>query len=111
MYDEFISEGTHVRVKVVVVGKLDDNREVEIQKQDLGLNYWQFRKGFVKSIEAGNQEEIIKYLRTYNGADWRHFTTVTVKSLPVIIDREGVRLGSLEVLRTVQLVPIKEGNS
>jgi len=103
MYTATHYEGEHVRPGNIIVGRLDDNSEVEIHEKDLGLNYWQFRWGFGGAVLRGNQGEIVKYLLYYKGANGKRFTSLTVKSFPAIVTREGMRPSPPEDIRTVQL--------
>ena len=83
-------------------GVLEDSTEVRILPEDLGLNFFQFRRGPVAAIHSGRTEELELFMQLYDGTQGNQLIGLRLEHQLVILSEQG-----FETLppRTVRFVP------
>jgi hypothetical protein len=100
MYDDPHYAGETIKAYYPLEGVLKDGRVVEITREDLGLDFWNYLH--LGDSLAQNQPAALNLLVTlYKKSN--QLVELRVKTLPVMVTRQGQAYKAPEILRTIPI--------
>jgi hypothetical protein len=100
MYDDPHYEGETIQAYYPLEGTLRDGTVVEINKEDLGLSFWNYLH-LGDDLAKNRASAVNMLLRLYKKSS--QLTEVRVKTLPLMITRTGQAYKAPRLVRTIPL--------
>jgi len=109
MYDDPHYEGETIQAYYPLEGTLRDGTVVQINKEDLGLSFWNYLH-LGDELAKSRESAVNLVLRLYKKSD--QLAELRVTTLPLMITRTGAAYKAPQVVRTIPLnnVDIPPGN-
>jgi hypothetical protein len=74
-----------------LIGVTREGDEVPIEHEDLGMDFWKFKDGFVMAVVQGRAEEVARYAAFCEQIFSRPFRALRVENHPVALTRTGLQ--------------------
>jgi hypothetical protein len=101
MYDDPHFEGETIKAYYPLEGVLIDGQVVAIGQDDLGLDFWNYMH-LGEALSQNKPEALKLLLHLYKKG---HLTEVRVKTLPVMVTRQGPAYKASEIVRSLPIAP------
>ena len=84
-------------------GISEDNTEMPISAEDLGLNFWKFLWGFVPAVVEDRREQIEVYIDFYRTRHNKVLLGLRLENHPLVLSRNGLSPAPVQVVKTIRL--------
>lgn len=107
MYSPPHYEGDAVE-RPVAYGVLPDSTEVEMEPSDLGVGFWKYDRGIIRSLANDDTSDVENWARVYAERNGERLTAVRLYHRPVILTRSGSRPGDPVLVKEFQVDTLTE---
>lgn len=91
-----------------IYGVLENDNEVQILPEDLGINYWIFMYSLKEALRKKNYEEIKNFAQLYEIKNQKDLISLQLRNTPFVLTEKGLVSEPQEIVTDINLRKLEE---